>query len=103
MLATRVWLIAVCLAAFLIAACGGTKRDLADVPVPDTAALEPSVRTALLEARSQFDAIAAGKPSDAELANAYGNIAMHYHAHNLVAPAETAYANARKLAVRVRE
>ena len=96
MIVARVWLLAA-VAVCLLCACG-TRQELAAVPLPDTTALEPSVRSALTHARAEFDRVAAGKPSDSELANAYGDLAMSYHAHSLVTPAESAYRNARTLA-----
>jgi tetratricopeptide (TPR) repeat protein len=99
MIAVRVWLIAAVFAC-LVSGCGESKRELAPVPVPDLSLAEPSVRSALVRARTQFDGIAARKPSDAELANAYGDLAMSYQAHSFVAPAEAAYRNARALAPR---
>src|SRR5262249_6945095 len=45
-----------------------------------------------------LDRVAAGKPTDAELANAYGELAMTYHAQSLVPAAEAAYVDARILA-----
>ena len=86
--------------ALLVSGCGEPKRDLVPVPVSDSADLEPSVRTALARARAEFDRVANNKPTNAELADAYGELAMTYHAQSIVPPAEAAYSNARVLAPR---
>jgi tetratricopeptide (TPR) repeat protein len=86
------------LAVAWLAACSDPKRELVPVPVPDAADLEPSVRKALERARAQFDRIAQAHPKQAELADAYGELAMTYQAQSLVPPAEAAYHNARVLA-----
>src|SRR6185436_8407768 len=96
MIAARGWVIAAAIL-YLVCACG-TRHELAPLPVVEVAGFEPAVRSALTNARAQLDRVAAGKSSDADLANAYGDLAMSYHAHSLVTPAETAYANARLLA-----
>lgn len=91
------------IAGFVVAVaggCGEPQRALVPVPVPNAVDLEPSVRTALARAQAEFDRIAAGKPTTAELSNAYGELALTYHAQSLVPPAEAAYANARMLAPR---
>jgi len=80
--------------------CQQPSRELRPLPVVDTTDLEPSVRSALARARAQFDRVAGREPKAkaAELADAYGELAMTYHAQSLVPPAEVAYANARALA-----
>ena len=83
-----------------IGACGEAERPLVQIPVANVDDLEPSVRTALTRAQSEFDRIAAAKPTAVELGNAYGELAMTYHAQVLVPQAEAAYANARVLARR---
>jgi tetratricopeptide (TPR) repeat protein len=82
----------------LVVGCQDPRRDLVPVPIPDAIDLEPSVRTALARARTQFDQVAQRKPKAIELGNAYGELAMTYQAQSLVPPAEAAYANARRLA-----
>jgi tetratricopeptide (TPR) repeat protein len=82
----------------LLAGCPAPQRELVSVPVPDAKDLEPSVRSALERARAQFDRVAQSHPGSAELANAYGELAMTYQAQSLVPPAEAAYRNARALA-----
>jgi tetratricopeptide (TPR) repeat protein len=86
------------LVAAFVAGCSEPKRELVPVPVPDTSGLEPSVRSAVERARAEFDRVAKGNPKPAELADAYGELAMTYQAQSLVPPAEAAYANARALA-----
>jgi tetratricopeptide (TPR) repeat protein len=83
-----------------VSGCEQPKRELVPVSVSGAADLEPSVRTALTRARAEFESVANNKPTDAQLADAYGELAMMYHAHNLVPPAEAAYSNARVLAPR---
>jgi tetratricopeptide (TPR) repeat protein len=82
----------------LTVGCSDPRRDLQAVPTPDVAGFEPSVRAAITNARAAFDRVAADKPDNARLADAYGELAMTYHAQDLVAPAAIAYANARVLA-----
>ena len=83
-----------------IAGCADPKVELVPVPVPDTSAFEPSVRTKLAQARADLDRVAATHPSNQDLGRAYGELAMTYHAQDLVKPAEAAYDNARRLAPR---
>jgi tetratricopeptide (TPR) repeat protein len=97
MIARAAWT-AIFALALLLAGCGEPKPKLAAVPVPDVAAAEPSVRAALTEARAQFDRLAGGKTAQTDLANAYGELAMAYQAHSVIAPAEAAYRNAMTLA-----
>ncbi len=79
------------------AACTDYTKDLPAVPTVQTNGLEPSVVKAVQRARAQFDSVAATRPSREKLASAYGELAMTYHAQDLVAPAAVAYANAHKL------
>jgi tetratricopeptide (TPR) repeat protein len=90
---------AILLAAF-IGACGAPRTELVAMPPTDTASLEPAVRNALATAQAAFDAVAVRKPSNAELAEAYGQLALVYHAQDLATPAEAAYRNAHQLAPR---
>lgn len=82
----------------VLSGCFARKPELVPVPIPEANDLEPSVRAAMARARAQFDRIAQGSPKRAELADAYGELAMTYQAQSLVPPAEAAYANARALA-----
>jgi tetratricopeptide (TPR) repeat protein len=84
----------------ILGGCSDPKKDLLPVPQSDVGSLEPSVRAALASSRATLDRIAASNPSNADLANAYGDLAMTYHAHSIVPPAEAAYADARMLAPR---
>jgi len=86
------------LVAAFLGGCHQARPPLVPVPVPDATDLESSVRSALVRARAQFDRVAQGNPKPAELADAYGELAMTYQAQSLVPPAEAAYANARLLA-----
>jgi tetratricopeptide (TPR) repeat protein len=80
-----------------IAGCTDYTRGLPPVPTVETKGLEPSVIKAVERARAQFDSIAAKRPARDRLAEAYGELAMTYHAQDLVAPAAVAYANAHAL------
>ena len=84
--------------AFSVVACG--RPELVAIPPTDTSKLEPAVRNAIATAQSAFDAIQARNPSSAELAEAYGQFALVYHAQDLGVPAEAAYRNAHALAPR---
>ena len=86
------------IASLLVLACSGPRPQLKPVPMPDVSALEPSVRAAVTRAQVELTRIESGKPTELELANAYGDLAMTYHAQLLVSPAEAAYSNARALA-----
>ena len=80
-----------------IAGCADYTKGLPAVPAVSTNGLEPSVVKAVERARANFDATAAKRPSREKLADAYGDLAMTYHAQDLVAPAAIAYANAHRL------
>ena len=84
--------------ALSVAACG--RPELVAIPPTDTGKLEPAVRNAIATAQSGFDAIQAQHPSSAELAEAYGQLGLVYHAQDLGIPAEAAYRNAHALASR---
>ena len=85
------------IAAF-VGGCPEPRRELRPLPLVNTTDLEPSVRSAVARAQAQFDRVAQGKPKSAQLAEAYGELAMTYQAQSLVPPAEAAYVNARALA-----
>lgn len=84
--------------ALSLASCADRRAQLKPVPTPDAAAFEPSVRNAVTKARAALDRAAASNPDDAQLGEAYGELAMTYHAQDLVAPAAVAYDNAHLLA-----
>ena len=84
--------------AVMIIGCSDPMRQLQPVPYPNAAGFEPSVSTAITNARAAFERVSADKPDSARLAEAYGELAVTYHAQDLVAPAAIAYANARVLA-----
>jgi tetratricopeptide (TPR) repeat protein len=88
----------ICVATAWLAGCHEPKHELRPLPTVDTTDLEPSVRSALVRAREELDRVAQRNPKSAELAEAYGQLAMTYQAQSLVPPAEVAYANARALA-----
>jgi len=85
-------------AALALTSCADRRAELKPVPMPDVSAFEPSVRNAVTAARTMFDRVAASKPDDTTLGVAYGELAMTYHAQDLVAPAAVAYENAHLLA-----
>ena len=89
-----VWAFALIL---LMSGCGGARRDLNAIPLPDTSTFEPGVWAKLSAARAEFDAIAASHPDDQQLAAAYGTLAMTYHAQFIREEAELAYVNAETL------
>ena len=78
--------------------CTEPRPELKPIPFPDAAGFESSVRKAITNARTAFESVAAANPDNKRLADAYGDLAMTYHAQDLVAPATIAYANARALA-----
>jgi tetratricopeptide (TPR) repeat protein len=82
----------------LLGSCGEPQRALVPIPAASTAGLEPSVLAAIGRAQAQLDRVKAANSNATELSDAYGDLAMTYHAHSLVPPAEAAYANARSLA-----
>jgi tetratricopeptide (TPR) repeat protein len=93
-------LAAVVLVAIAVVACDERRPELTPMPATDTSKLEPAVRSRLAAAQAEFDRVAEHKPSNAELGNAYGELAMNYHAQDLAVPAEVAYLNAHELAPR---
>ncbi len=84
----------------LAAGCDAPVGDLIPIPPTDTSNLEAAVRARIAEAHVQFDTVKQRSAARAELAAAYGELAMVYHAQDLPTPAEAAYLNARKLAPR---
>jgi tetratricopeptide (TPR) repeat protein len=78
--------------------CTDYTRGLPLIPSVETKGLEPSVIKAVERARAHFDSVAAKRPGRDRLGDAYGELAMIYHAQDLVAPAAVAYANAHTLA-----
>ena len=67
------------------------------MPKVDLSAVEPAVRNRIAAADAEFDAATRSKPSAADLARAYGELAMVYHAQDLTTPARVAYTNAHRL------
>ena len=84
--------------ATLLAACSESAPPLIAVPVPDSKAMVPGVAKHLAAARAEFDRIAATKPGNATLAQAYGALGLVYHAQDLPSAAQAAYENAHALA-----
>jgi tetratricopeptide (TPR) repeat protein len=81
-----------------LSACGARPPPLQPLPDIDLSAFEPAVRHAVTTSRSAFDRVAAQRPGDAALGEAYGDLGMTFQAQDLVEPAAIAYANARQLA-----
>ena len=81
-------------------ACDPAVGELTPIPATDTSKLETAVRNRIAAAHAEFDRVAASSPSRSQLAAAYGELAMVYHAQDLPTPAEVAYANAYRLAPR---
>jgi tetratricopeptide (TPR) repeat protein len=81
-----------------VAACEQPRPELTPIPATDTSMLEPAVRNRLATAQAEFDRVAGRNPSNGDLGNAYGELAMVYHAQDLALPAEAAYLNAHQLA-----
>lgn len=71
--------------------------ELLPMPKTDLSAVEPAVRNRVAAANAEFDASIKSKSSSADLARAYGELAMVYHAQDLTAPARIAYTNAHRL------
>ncbi len=81
----------------LLAACE-RRPDLMPVPAPNVAGFEKSVQAALTQAQQQLAKAQSGRASNAELAQAFGDLAMTYHAHQLAPASQAAYRNAQLLA-----
>jgi tetratricopeptide (TPR) repeat protein len=96
MLALFVRLAVMASIAMLIGACA-KPPELLPMPATDMSMLEPAVRNRIAAAHAEFDAVAARKPSTLQLAKAYGELAMVYHAQDLATPAKIAYTNAHRL------
>ena len=79
---------------------GGQGHDgLRPVPIPNLAHTDEAVRQALLKARSDLDSLVGARgTSREELAEAFGEIGLLYHAHVVFEAAEVCYRNARLLA-----
>jgi tetratricopeptide (TPR) repeat protein len=93
--------LAICLCAAALTTCGEPRRPaLLPIPVVDMAPIEPAVRDSIDQARANVDALSRDKAPNAQLADAYGELAMRYHVHDLEPPAEAAYENAMALAPR---
>ena len=90
----RCALLAVCLA---LAACG-RPPELLPLPPVDAKAFEPAVQAAFAKAVADVERLTAAHEANARLAEAYGELAMRYHVHDVAAAAEAAYENARRLA-----
>ena len=90
----RSGVLALCLA---LAACG-RPPELLPLPPVDTKAFEPAVQTAFAKAAGEVERLTAAHEANARLAEAYGELAMRYHVHDVAPAAEAAYENARRLA-----
>jgi tetratricopeptide (TPR) repeat protein len=63
----------------------------------DLEGLDPGDRDAIREARIRLNTALQNHADPAELANAYGELGVLYHVHNVFQPADTCYENARQL------
>jgi tetratricopeptide (TPR) repeat protein len=81
----------------LIAVGCDRQPDLLPMPKTDLSMVEPAVRNRIAAADAEFDASIKSKASSADLARAYGELAMVYHAQDLTTPARVAYTNAHRL------
>ncbi|MEO6744711.1 MAG: tetratricopeptide repeat protein [Caldimonas sp.] len=68
------------------------------LPPVDTSAFEPAVQAAFAKARGDVERATAAHELNPKLADAYGELAMRYHVHDVAPAAEAAYQNARRLA-----
>jgi tetratricopeptide (TPR) repeat protein len=84
------------LLAFIVTGCD-KQPDLLSMPTTDLSVVEPAVRNRITTANAEFDASIKSKASSADLARAYGELAMVYHAQDLTTPARVAYTNAYRL------
>ena len=75
------------------------RPGLQAIPLPPLADLEPAISDQIRdEERSFRNAIAAGNPSSARLAAAYGSLGRLFHVYEFFEPAEASYVNAARLA-----
>lgn len=86
---------AIALLALIAKGCDN-QPDLLPMPTVDLSMVEPAVRNRITAAKAEFDN-ERSKTSRADLARAYGELAMVYHAQDLTTPAEVAYMNAHRL------
>jgi tetratricopeptide (TPR) repeat protein len=84
------------LLAFIVEGCS-RPPDLLPMPKTDLSMVEPAVRNRIAAANAEFEASTKSTPSAADLARAYGELAMVYHAQDLTTPARVAYTNAHRL------
>lgn len=74
-------------------------RDLLPIPLPNLAQTDPVVQRVLLAARAELDSLVAQREVPRpDLAEAYGEMGLLYHAHLVFAAAEPCYRNAHSLA-----
>jgi tetratricopeptide (TPR) repeat protein len=81
----------------VLAACGRAP-ELLPLPPVDAKAFEPAVQASFSKAYADVERLTAAKEANPKLAEAYGELAMRYHVHDVAAAAEAAYENARRLA-----
>ena len=83
----------------LLAACE-RRPQLLPIPAPDVGAFEKSVQIAIVRAQADLDQAQANRANNADLGEAFGQLAMTYHAHQLGPSAQAAYRDAQLLAPR---
>ncbi len=89
-----VWRIAAAALLFPLVVAVAADERLTPVPEPDLATLEPSVREALVRARSGFEEASLQAEDDQELGDVYGQLGAWYQVHGLNNEARVAYRNA---------
>jgi tetratricopeptide (TPR) repeat protein len=90
----------VLVACLILVGCEAPVGELVPIPPTDTGHLEKAVRERIAAAHVEFERVKQRSPARGELAEAYGELAMVYHAQDLPTPAEAAYLNAGRLAPR---
>ena len=84
------------LLSFVGAGCD-RRPELLPIPKTDLSTVEPAVRDRIAKADEELAAAIKSKVSSADLARAYGELAMVYHAQDLTTPARVAYIDAERL------
>ncbi|HBL30656.1 MAG TPA: hypothetical protein DD490_27790 [Acidobacteria bacterium] len=74
-----------------------TAAEPAPIPAADLSALEPAVARQIQDRQAALRDLLNRDPDARELAAAWADLGMHYHAYRLVGPAETAYRRAIEL------
>ncbi len=98
---TRFWTVLLASVALVCGApCALFGQDVAELPLVDLDALEPSVAEQLGSLRSHTQSVLAGEVTAGKKGEAVGELGRHFHAYELVEPAEACYRAAASLAPR---